>query len=83
VKGAMAIDKPAIDRRQFTIGGIAAGAPAEPRLARAQGERAKIRRGWVVVPASTAPLPLVHGRSSGEAIGVMATLLITGCAVSR
>jgi sulfonate transport system substrate-binding protein len=53
-----AIDKPAVDRRQFTIGGIAAGALAAPRLARAQGAPVKLRLGWVVVPASTAPLVL-------------------------
>jgi sulfonate transport system substrate-binding protein len=53
-----AIDKPAVDRRQFTIGGIAAGALAAPRLTRAQGAPVKIRLGWVVVPASTAPLVL-------------------------
>jgi sulfonate transport system substrate-binding protein len=56
MKGA--IDTPAVDRRQFTIGGIAAGALAAPRLARAQGAPVTIRPGWVVVPTSTAPLVL-------------------------
>jgi sulfonate transport system substrate-binding protein len=50
--------KRAIDRRQFAIGGIAAGALAAPRLALAAGAPVKIRLGWVVVPASTAPLVL-------------------------
>jgi len=50
--------KRAIDRRQFAIGGIAAGALAAPRPALAQGAPVKIRLGWVVVPASTAPLVL-------------------------
>ena len=53
-----AIDKLAVDRRQFMIGGIAAGALVAPRLARAQGAPLNIRLGWVVVPASTAPLIL-------------------------
>jgi NitT/TauT family transport system substrate-binding protein len=53
-----AIDKLAVDRRQFTIAGIAAGVLAAPRLARAEGAPVKIRLGWVVVPASTAPLVL-------------------------
>jgi len=50
--------KRAIDRRQFAIGGIAAGALAAPHLALAQGAPVKIRLGWVVVPASIAPLVL-------------------------
>jgi len=50
--------KRAIDRRQFTVGGIAAGALAAPRLAFAADAPVKIRLGWVVVPASTAPLVL-------------------------
>ena len=60
IKGAVkgAIDQPAVDRRQFMIGGIAAGALTAPRLARAQGAPVKIRLGWVVVAASTAPLVL-------------------------
>jgi sulfonate transport system substrate-binding protein len=53
-----AIDKLAVDRRQFMIGGIAAGTLVAPRLARAQGAPLNIRLGWVVVPASTAPLIL-------------------------
>src|SRR5260370_16949581 len=56
--------KPAIDRRQFGIRGLAAGAaiaagaiPAG-RRALAQAAPLKIRVGWGVVPASTAPLVL-------------------------
>jgi sulfonate transport system substrate-binding protein len=52
--------KPGIDRRQLGIGGLAAGAalavPGGP--AGAQAAPVKIRVGWVVVPASTAPLIL-------------------------
>ena len=48
----------AINRREFTIGGIAAGALAAPSLTRAQAAPVKIRLGRVVVPASTAPLVL-------------------------
>jgi len=49
-----------IDRRQFSLGGIAAGAAlaADTRRARAQAGPLKIRVGWVVVPASSAPLVL-------------------------
>ena len=56
--------KSAIDRRQFGIGGLAAGgaiaAGALPTGSRALAQAAplKIRVGWVVVPASTAPLVL-------------------------
>jgi sulfonate transport system substrate-binding protein len=50
--------KMAINRRQFTAGGIAAGALAAPGSAPAQPAPVKIRLGWVVVPASTAPLVL-------------------------
>ncbi len=50
----------AIDRRQFGLGTLAAGAAmattARPRPA--QAEPVKIRVGWVVVPASSAPLVL-------------------------
>src|SRR5262249_8725813 len=49
--------KSTIDRRQFGIGGLAAGALAA-RPALAQSAPLKIRVGWVVVPASTAPLVL-------------------------
>jgi ABC-type nitrate/sulfonate/bicarbonate transport system substrate-binding protein len=56
--------KSAMDRRQFGIGGLAAGAaigagalPAGSG-ALAQSAPLKIRVGWVVVPASTAPLVL-------------------------
>ena len=56
--------KSAIDRRQFGIGGVAAGAaiaagalPASSG-AFAQAAPLKLRVGWVVVPASTAPLVL-------------------------
>ena len=46
-----------LDRRQFNLGGIAAGALlAAPRIARAAP--VKIRCGWVVIPASLAPLVL-------------------------
>ena len=49
--------KQCIDRRQFNLGGIAAGALlAAPRIARAAP--VKIRCGWVVIPASLAPLVL-------------------------
>jgi NitT/TauT family transport system substrate-binding protein len=51
--------KRCIDRRQFSLGGIAAGAAlatASPRPA--QAAPVKIRVGWVVVPASLAPLVL-------------------------
>src|SRR5262249_40920938 len=50
--------KSAIDRRQFGIGGLAAGALAARSPALAQSAPLKIRVGWVVVPASTAPLVL-------------------------
>ena len=54
--------KSAIDRRQFGIRGLAAGAIAGALpaggAARAQSAPLKIRVGWVVVPASTAPLVL-------------------------
>ncbi len=52
--------KQGIDRRQLTVGGLAAGAAlatAGPR-ALAQGAPVKICVGWVVVPASIAPLVL-------------------------
>jgi NitT/TauT family transport system substrate-binding protein len=47
-------------RRQFGLGGIAAGAAlaAAGGRAKAQSAPVKIRVGWVVVPASTAPLVL-------------------------
>ena len=44
--------------RRFTIGAVTASVLAAPRLARAEGAPVKIRLGWVVVPASTAPLVL-------------------------
>ena len=49
-----------IDRRQFSLGGLAAGAAlaGADRSASAQGAPTKIRVGWVVVPASIAPLVL-------------------------
>src|ERR1700730_17643225 len=56
--------KSAIDRRQFGIrglaagGAIAAGALRAGSGALAQSASLKIRVGWVVVPASTAPLVL-------------------------
>ena len=52
--------KKSIDRRQFNLGGIAAGAAfATGGAARvAQAAPVKIRVGWVVVPASLAPLVL-------------------------
>ena len=50
--------KRAIDRRQFGIGGMAAAAVTPADLARAQSAPLKIRVGWVVVPASSAPLVL-------------------------
>jgi sulfonate transport system substrate-binding protein len=52
--------KHSIDRRKFNLGGLAAGAAlATPgRTAVAQGTPVKIRVGWVVVPASIAPLVL-------------------------
>ena len=50
--------KRAIDRRQFGIGGVAAAALAAGRPAWAQSGPLKIRIGWVVVPASMAPLVL-------------------------
>src|SRR5690349_24861293 len=50
--------KKAIDRRQFGLGGAAAAALAAAAPARAQGGPLKIRVGWVVVPASMAPLVL-------------------------
>ena len=49
--------KKRLNRRQFSLGSIAAGATlAAPRIARAAP--VKIRCGWVVVPASLAPLVL-------------------------
>ncbi len=49
--------KKCIDRRQFNLGGIAAGAAlAAPSIARAAP--VNIRCGWVVIPASLAPLVL-------------------------
>ena len=51
--------KRCIDRRQFSLGGIAAGATAATGVhGVAQAEPVKIRVGWVVVPASLAPLVL-------------------------
>jgi NitT/TauT family transport system substrate-binding protein len=52
--------KAGIDRRNFGLGGLAAGATLATagRSASAQAAPVKIRVGWVVVPASTAPLVL-------------------------
>ncbi len=52
--------KQGIDRRQFSVGGLAASAAlaAAGRSAPAQAAPVKIRVGWVVVPASLAPLVL-------------------------
>jgi sulfonate transport system substrate-binding protein len=50
--------KKAIDRRQFAIGSVAAATLAASGRARAQNRPLKIRIGWVVVPASLAPLVL-------------------------
>jgi len=50
--------KRAIDRRQFGIGGMAATAVAAAGPAHAESAPLKIRVGWVVVPASSAPLLL-------------------------
>jgi sulfonate transport system substrate-binding protein len=52
--------KLAMDRRRFTLGGIAANAAFATGggHAFAQAAPVKIRVGWVVVPASTAPLVL-------------------------
>jgi sulfonate transport system substrate-binding protein len=52
--------KQGVDRRQFGLGGLAAGAAlaAAGRPALAQPAPVKIRVGWVVVPASLAPLVL-------------------------
>src|SRR5262252_272476 len=51
--------KKAIDRRQFGIGAAAAlAAGGRARAQSGQGGPLKIRVGWVVVPASTAPLVL-------------------------
>jgi ABC-type nitrate/sulfonate/bicarbonate transport system substrate-binding protein len=52
--------KQRIDRRQFSLGGLAASAALATagRSAPAQAAPVKIRVGWVVVPASTAPLVL-------------------------
>ena len=49
-----------MDRRQFSLGGMAAGIASASCAGRALAETAplKIRVGWVVVPASTAPLLL-------------------------
>ncbi len=49
-----------LDRRQFSRGGMAAGAALAVGSGRALAQTApvKIRVGWVVVPASTAPLVL-------------------------
>jgi len=49
-----------MDRRQLSLGGLAAGAALATSgpLALAQAAPVKIRVGWVVVPASTAPLIL-------------------------
>jgi hypothetical protein len=45
--------KLAIDRRQFGIGGLAAGTLGAAGPAASQSTPVKIRVGWVVVPAST------------------------------
>src|ERR1700758_4262010 len=50
--------KKPIDRRQFGTGSAAAAALAASGRARAQNGPLKIRIGWVVVPASLAPLVL-------------------------
>ncbi len=52
--------KTAMDRRQFGLGALAAGTAlaAAGRSVSAQAAPVKIRVGWVVVPASTAPLVL-------------------------
>jgi NitT/TauT family transport system substrate-binding protein len=52
--------KQRMDRRQFGLGGVAASAAlvATGRRAPAQPAPVKIRVGWVVVPASNAPLVL-------------------------
>ncbi len=52
--------KQGIDRRQLSLGGLAAGAALATGapLALAQPAPVKIRVGWVVVPASIAPLVL-------------------------
>ena len=52
--------KQQIDRREFNLGALAAGAAlaGAGRAAQAQAAPVKIRVGWVVVPASTAPLVL-------------------------
>jgi sulfonate transport system substrate-binding protein len=57
--GGKGLDK-ALDRRRFGLGGMAAGAAlaASGRRVLAQAAPVKIRVGWVVVPASTAPLVL-------------------------
>jgi ABC-type nitrate/sulfonate/bicarbonate transport system substrate-binding protein len=47
-----------MDRRQFSLGGMAASAAFAAGGARAQAAPVKIRVGWVVVPASSAPLAL-------------------------
>jgi NitT/TauT family transport system substrate-binding protein len=49
-----------LNRRRFGLGGMAAGAALAlgGRRVRAQASPVKIRVGWVVVPASTAPLIL-------------------------
>jgi NitT/TauT family transport system substrate-binding protein len=48
-----------IDRRSFTVGALSGGAAlAARRPARAQAAPVKFRVGWVVVPASMAPLVL-------------------------
>jgi len=48
-----------INRRKFNVGAVTMGAAlAAGRIARAQTEPVKIRVGWVVVPASLAPLIL-------------------------
>ena len=52
--------KRSISRRQFSVGGIASSAALAAGRSRALAQSAplKIRVGWVVVPASTAPLVL-------------------------
>jgi sulfonate transport system substrate-binding protein len=54
------MDSRGLDRRRFGLGGMAAGAAfaASGRHVLAQAAPVKIRVGWVVVPASTAPLVL-------------------------
>jgi len=50
--------KPGLNRRQFGLGTVAAGAALGAGGGRARAAPVKIRVGWVVVPASSAPLVL-------------------------